>query len=69
MSGPLPVIVTSLLLSTTKVHPPPSDPHVLHTTLELHSLYVTRFEPTWLTCATHVSCVGSKLSHFLAASE
>jgi hypothetical protein len=33
-------------LSTTEVRPPLSDPHALHTRLELHNLCVTHFEPS-----------------------
>jgi hypothetical protein len=66
---PLPVVVTSLLPSTTEVRPPPSDPHALHTPLELHNLCVTRFEPSWVTCATHVSHIGSELFPFWTTSE
>jgi hypothetical protein len=40
MSALLSIIVTSLQPSTTEVHPPLSDPHVLHTPLELRNLYV-----------------------------
>jgi hypothetical protein len=46
------------------VRPPPSDPHVLHTPLELCKLCVTHFESAWLTCAMHVSRGGLKLSLF-----
>jgi hypothetical protein len=46
------------------VHPPPSDPHVSHTPLELWNLCVNHFEPAWLTCSMHVSCAGSELSIF-----
>jgi hypothetical protein len=62
-------VVTSLLPSTIKVRPPPSDLHVLHIPLELHNLRVTYFEPLWLTCATHVSHVGLELSCFWTALE
>jgi hypothetical protein len=64
VSAPLPIVVTSLLQSTTEVCPPLSDPHELHTLLELHNQCVTRLEPAWLTCATHVSRVGLELSPF-----
>jgi hypothetical protein len=30
---------------------------------------VTHFELSWVTCAMHVTRVGSELSHFLTASE
>jgi hypothetical protein len=69
MSVPLLVVVSSLLPSTTEVRPPLSNPHVLHTYVELRNLYVTRFKPSWVTCATHVSRVDSELSHFWTASK
>jgi hypothetical protein len=69
MSVSLPVVVSSLLPLTTEVRPPLSNSHVLHTHLELRSLCVTYFEPSWVTCATHVIRVGLKLSPFWAASE
>jgi hypothetical protein len=46
VSAPLPVIVSSLLLPTTEMCPPLSNPHALHTRLELCNLCVTRFEPS-----------------------
>jgi hypothetical protein len=69
VSALLPIVVSSLLLSTAEVRPPLSDPHVLHTCLELCNLCITHFKPSWVTCATHVSRVGSELSHFWTASE
>jgi hypothetical protein len=69
MSALLPVVVSSVLLSTAEVCPPLSDPHVLHTRLELRNLCVTYFEPSWVTSTTHVSCVDSELSHFWTALE
>jgi hypothetical protein len=69
MYVPLPIVVSSLLPSIIELHPPLSDPHVLHTLLELRNLCITRFKPSWITCATHVSRVGSEWSHFWTASE
>jgi hypothetical protein len=66
---PLPVVVSSLLPLTTEVCPPLSDPHVLHTPLELRNLCVTRFEPSWVTCAMRVSRAGLELSPFCSVSE
>jgi hypothetical protein len=56
--------MSSVLPSTADVRPPLSDPHVLHTHLELRNICVTHFEPSWVTCATHVSRVGLELSIF-----
>jgi hypothetical protein len=64
VSASLPIVVTSLLPSTTEVHPPSSNTHVLHTPLELCNIYIIRFEPSWIIYATHVSRVGLKLSFF-----
>jgi hypothetical protein len=66
---PLPVVVSSLLPSTTEVRPPLWDPYALHTPLELCNLCVTHFEPSWVTCVTHVSRLGSELSPFWTTSE
>jgi hypothetical protein len=57
MFAPLPVVVTSLLSLTIEVRPPPSDPYVLHTLLELCNLCITYFELAWLR-------VGSELPPF-----
>jgi hypothetical protein len=62
--APLPVIVSSLLTSTTEVRPPLSDSHALHTCLDLCNLCITHFKLSWVTCATHVSRVGSELVNY-----
>jgi hypothetical protein len=54
---------------SSRCAPPLSDPHALHTPLELRNLCVTHFESSWATCAMHVSRVGSELSPFWIALE
>jgi hypothetical protein len=61
---PLLIVVSYVLPSTVEVCPPLSDTHALHTRLELRNICVTYFKLSWVTCATHVSRVGSELSRF-----